>query len=328
MNRFLTMFIPALALGLPAASMSVEAEEFSIYPGDEIREAIDDEIGGPPELQRQVDEYLEEYDRASQYEPRLKKKSESISLSASSPEVPFEIEVSRGYLTTLTFLDANGHPYPTRTSRVGNSQTFIVCVGASSSCQASEEEIDIAHILTIGTNHLAGRSNLKVFFKGMHRAVQIPLVSKKFSYHDEVTIVLPTENPDAERELISDITPDHMLRSDDLVARGLIDDVPISEMPGAIRLDATSFSVTGEPHARQDALAVYVGGNTYLRTTVRRTNPQPTSVTPGHMGTMVYRYSGKRRVVTGLDSAGMVVTIKIDFPERVLGYKQLGVRHE
>lgn len=306
-----------------AAEQWFHPEDFDPTPRPEVREGVERQRGGSPELYRQTQEAYQEYLRHNQYDPEKQRKSESVTLSRNELTVPFEVEVSQGYITTLSFFDANGNPYPTRISRVGDNTTFVVCTGISDNCQAGEEDLDIAHILTVGTTRLAGRSNLRVFFRGLDRAVQIPLVGRTSSYHDEVIIMLPVSNPDVEPQ--SHVQDGRLTipETDDYIARALIDSVPASKLSG----DSVDLEVRVETRSRQRLpvggyAAIYSGGKTYLRTDITLPNPGAEAITPGPMRQVVYRFNGKPRVISGFNRHGQLVKIELRTPENVLGYRE------
>lgn len=309
--------------GTAIAEQWVNPEDFDPTPRPEVREGVERQRGGSPDLYRQTNEAYQEYLRYKQYDPKIQQKSETVTLSRNELTLPFEVEVSQGYITTLTFFDANGNPYPTRISRVGDNGTFVVCTGISDNCQAGEEDLDIAHILTVGTTRLAGRSNLRVFFRGLDRAVQIPLVGRKSSYHDEVIIMLPVSNPDAQPH--SQILDGRLTipETDDYIARALIDSVPASRLSdGAVDLE-----VRVETRARQRLptggyAAIYSDGKTYLRTDITLPNPGAEAITPGPMRQVVYRFDGRPRVISGYNRHGQLVKIELRAPENVLGYRE------
>lgn len=316
----------AFGCAIVSGATPASAEELDVKPEPTVREAVENQKGGSPELYRQTREQLDEYERANEYDPKVRKKRKTVALPYDDLEVPFEIEVSRGYLSTITFLDAKGRPFPVRVSRVGDSTTFIVCTGTSADCSISEEDLDIAHILTVGTARRAGRSNLKVLFKGLHQAVQIPLVGKKSSYHDEVTIMLPIDNPDASSPVAASNNLGSIRETDDMYARALIDGIAVDKLPDAIALEVSIESMAGRDLPNSGNAAMFANGNTYLKTRIIMPEPTPTGVTAGFASSKVYRFEGKQRAITGFDENGSVVIIKLTPPENVLGYRELRVR--
>jgi hypothetical protein len=305
-------------------TMAVFAQEYNVVPSQEVQQAVEDEMGGPPVLYRQVMEQHQEYENAMDYVPRANPKSKTIALNMDQLDVPFEVEIAKGYITTLTFVDANGNPFPVRVSRVGSEKTFIVCAGTSKDCKIKKEDMDIAHILTIGTPNFVGRSNLRVFFKGLHKAIQIPLVVKKTSYHEEVTIMLPVSNPDAVSQINSYSSSNQNLKdSDDYYARALIDGIPISRIPRAVALDVEIENRIGEKVRSASVNAIFAEGKTYLKAKLRMPNPYPSAITNGFMNEVVYRFDQRTGVVTGFDENGQVVVIKLKLPDNVLGYREV-----
>ncbi|UUA75184.1 DotH/IcmK family type IV secretion protein [Cellvibrio sp. QJXJ] len=301
------------------------AQEYNVIPNEEVRRAVEEEKGGPPVLYRQVMEQNQEYETAMEYMPKATPKSRTVSLSMDNLNVPFEVEVATGYITTLTFIDSNGNPYPHKISRVGNNTTFIVCTGSGEDCVAKKEDIDIAHILTIGTPKHTGRSNLRVMFNGLYKAVQIPLVVKRTTYHDEVTIMLPVTNPDSKIEPLFRNTSQRTIQdSDDYYARALIDGISVSNLPDAVELSISVENRIGQEASSANIRAIYARGNTYLKAPLRNPNPRPSALTNGFMNDVVYRFDGRAGVVTALDESGQIVVITLTLPENMLGYRSLG----
>ncbi|MDQ2077399.1 DotH/IcmK family type IV secretion protein [Marinimicrobium sp. ABcell2] len=317
----IVVFTFALA-GTASAEQRTSPEDFDPTPRPEVREGVERQRGGGPDLFRQTYEANREYDRYRQYDPKIQRKSESVTLTRNELTLPFELEVSQGYITTLTFLDANGNPYPTRISRVGDNTTFVVCTGISDNCQAGEEDLDIAHILTVGTTRLAGRSNLRVFFRGLDRAVQIPLVGRKGSYHDEVIVMLPVTNPDAPSPAQLQDTRLTIPETDDYVARALIDGVPATRLGDGVDLQVEVRTRTRQRLPTGQYAAIYVNGKTYLRTDITLPNPGAEAITPGPMNQVVYRFNGRPRFVSGFNRHGQIVKIELKAPENVLGYRE------
>lgn len=315
--------LSALSFAAVAQISSQNNEDFDPTPQDEVREGVERQRGGSPALYGQTDEAFREYDRYREYDPKIKRKSDTVPLTRNNLSLPFEVEVSEGYITTLTFLDVNGNPYPTRISRVGDPGTFVVCVGVSESCEVGEEDLDIAHILTVGTTRLAGRSNLRVFFRGLDRAVQIPLVGRTSSYHNDVTIMLPVENPDIDRSAQVRDMRLTIPETDDYYARALIDNVPGSKLPQARDLQVEVSTRDAQVLPTGSYAALYANGKTYLRTDITLPNPSAEAITPGAMRQVVYRFDGKPRVITGFNRHGQVVKIALREPENVLGYREI-----
>lgn len=315
--------IPYLILLSLLASGVVSAQEYDVVPTDEVKRGVEQERGGPPELYRQVMEQNAEYDNVMDYVPQAKPIRKTVALNMDSLDVPFEVQVARGYITTLTFIDVNGNPFPVRVSRAGNPSSFIVCAGTKEDCKITEADMDIAHILTIGTPKLVGRSNLRVFFKGLYKAVQIPLVIKKTSYHDEVTIMLPVSNPDVREDITMQSNRDFQIKdSDDYYARALLDGISVKKLPNAVELTVDVENRIGQKARASSLYAIYAEGNTYVKTTLRKPNPQATAITTGFMGEVVYRFSGRTSVVTGFDESGQILVLKLTMPDNVLGYKE------
>lgn len=284
--------------------LSIAQEDFSTTPNPEVIDGVESSRGGSPLLYRQIEEHQREYERYQTYAPKVQKKSRTIPLNPDNLDLPFEIEVSKGYISTITFLDAKGNPFPVRVSRVGNDKAFIVCTGTSADCKITEDDFDIAHILTIGTPYLAGRTNLRVFFKGLYRAVNIPLVVRKDSYHDEVTIMLPIDNPDHDKGAVIQSRNVAPVETDDYIARGMIDGIPANKLGGGIQLSVETQNRVGQVMPNDGSYAIYANGNTYLKTSLTRPNPSATAITHGFMSEVVYRFSGRPRAVSGFDKNG------------------------
>lgn len=313
----------ALGFGLLLCQATF-AQDYNVNPSEEVQRAVEIDRGGPPVLYRQVMEAEQAYDNALDYMPRATAKNKTIALAMDQLDVPFEVEIAKGYITTLTFIDANGHPFPVRVSRVGSKDMFILCSGTAEDCKVKKEDLDIAHILTIGTPNSVGRSNLRVFFKGLHKAVQIPLVVKKTSYHDEVTIMLPVSNPDAENQSISYRSTNQNIKdSDDYYARALIDGIHVSRLPKAVALDVEVENRIGEKVRSAGVDAIFADGKTYLKSKLRMPNPHPSAMTNGFMNEVVYRFDQRTGVVTGFDENGQVLVIKLNLPDTVLGYREV-----
>jgi|GEM_PF-6708579 len=297
-------------------------DNIKVQPDPAVKEAVEIQEGGSPELIRQTREQLEEYKRAEQYDPKIKCYTKSVSLPLSNLKLGFEVAVNSDYITTLTFLDQNGNPYPTRLSRAGDAESFFVCSGSSSSCEAGEDELDLAHILTLSTNKLAGRSNLKVLFKGLHRAVHIPLVVKRNYCHDEVTISLPNINPDFEMpEPVLSNYESIVPQVDDLLARGLLDNLAYELLSPATPVTVNPVSMTDKKLPINDLRAVYNDGFTYIKTRLLLPQPSPNAITEGLMGQRVYRFKGKPHDIRGTYPSGRVVILKIKYPDSLAAYR-------
>lgn len=318
--RLATIATALMALSAVATHAN---EEINTNVQPEVEEGVRQQRGGSPALFRQIEEQNREYDRHRDYDARLIQKDETVNLSLTELEVPFEVEISEGYLTTLTFLDINGNPYPVRVSRVGNDTTFIVCAGTGDDCTIDESDLDIAHILTVGTPKMAGRSNLRVFFRGLHRAVQIPLVARTDSYHEEVLVMLPIENPDHKASRMAQDSRLSLPDTDDAYARALLDGISVDRMHGATELDVTVRNRGGQEQSDSRHRAIHAEGNTYLKTMIRLPNPSATAKTSGSMRMVVYRFKGKPRVITGQDRDGRILELYLSAPEHVLGYREL-----
>mgnify|MGYP005852912237 CR=1 FL=1 len=308
---------------LTIAPVSVCAEELQTDPEQSVRDRVNESQGGPPELHRQVREQFKEFDRASEYKPKLRKRSRTVHLSMDNLEIPFEVEATEGYLGSITFLDANGTPFPVRVSRIGDPQRFSVCSGTGGDCQVDEESKDLAHILTLGTNRLAGRTNLKVFFSGLFKPVQIPIVAKTQSYHDDITVMLPVENPDREAAKTQPISNTHTPQTDDYYARALIDRIDASDVPGAKPIQITAQNMVGDPVPGGHHSGYFAEGSTYVKTTLRRPTPSPVAVTGGVLNDVVYKFDGQRRAVTGFSQSGEAITLVLNPPGNELGYREL-----
>lgn len=319
------MVFKALGIAMLVVPSLVQAqEEIDVQPDPEVIQGVESSKGGPPLLYRQIEEYSREYERYLTYAPKVNRKSKSETITMDNLVLPFEVEVSKGYITTLTFIDARGNPFPVRVSRVGNSNAFVVCTGTSEDCKITEADIDIAHILTIGTTYQAGRSNLRVFFNGLYKAVQIPLVVKKDSYHDEVTIMLPVDNPDFKApSVVGTIGRSAPVDTDDYIARGMIDGISAEKLGNGIQLNVELENRIGSRMPNDGTTAIFSEGNTYLKTTIRSPNPEASAMTHGFMREVVYRFDGRPRAVSGFDRDGNVVVLRITAPDNVLGYREL-----
>lgn len=317
------MIARALVIIIFQLSCDSIAQEYDVVPSSEVRRTVDEQRGGPPELYRQVMERNAEFENIQQYKPKPTVKRRTVELTMDQLSVPFEIEVTSSYITMLTFIDRDGHPYPVKVSRVGDPKTFIVCTGTGSDCKITEADMDIAHILSVGTPKSVGRANLQVMFKGLFKAVQIALVVKKNSYHEDVTIMVPASNPDVKSYSFARSQSEMSLReTDDYYARALIDGVPVSELPDAFMYEIEIESKTGKKLNSSGFYAIYAEGNTYLKSQLRLPNPRPTAITNGFMGEVVYRFSGRTGVVTGIDDTGKVVVAKLNLPNSVRGYRE------
>jgi hypothetical protein len=312
-----------LAILLLQISLCAYAQEYKIYPTNDVNRTVDEQRGGPPELYRQVMERNQEFEDIQQYKPKPTAKRRTVELTMDQLTIPFEVEITSSYITMITFIDRDGHPYPVKVSRVGDSSTFKVCTGTSNDCKITEADLDIAHILSVGTSKSVGRANLQVMFKGLYKAVQISLVVKKNSYHEDVTIMVPASNPDVKDVPFSRTQSETSLKeTDDYYARGLIDGVPVSELPDAVLYEIDVESQSGKTLRNSGYSAIYAGGNTYLKSKLRLPNPRPTAITNGFMSEVVYRFSGRTGVVSGIDDSGRVVVLKLNLPSSVRGYRE------
>jgi hypothetical protein len=328
MNKFIAASLILLASSYSYAQNNTQQqdeEEYTVEPSPEVINEIYQGKGGSPEIFEQVDRALKGYDEIKQYTGVKQAKSESFLLSPTTLSPEIEIEVTQDYITTITFVDIGGAPWPIKLSRVGNQTIFQTAAGEAEAGQSKVENKQLAHIIALTTQKAAGRSNLKVYFDGVHKPVDVSLVVRKRSYHDDVVINIPFPNPDVSRE-------DQVARSivganivDDPYARALIDGLAADQLQDAREMDITFSDINDVPMTISASRSIRVGDNIYLKVNLRSIYPEPVQVTPGIHGYTVYKLSSLPRIVSGVNKNGKNVLVRITDATDGFGYRALPV---
>lgn len=310
-----------LTLALLVVTAQSVGEEFSIFPSDEIIDAVDNANGGHPLIKKQITEREKFHEQVADYDKKLAGLVARFEIPLDNPRLPTEIVVSKGYFTSITFMDVNGQPWPVFISKIADKGSFKASVGSSKEEKVDETDLAVAHILTLETGRLAGRSNAKIFFKGYDVAIDISLIIGVNSYHKDVTIVLPLENPDAPKRtsFVEEKVVD-LPFSYDPFARKLIDGVDIDD---AIKMDVEVSTIGGKIVDQPFDRAMKINGRTYLKTRLLGMAPEPIAITPGLNGYKVYTWDKEPRGVSGINRKGRRVMVKFKLPESALGFRKV-----
>lgn len=306
---------------LAASSVFVSAEEFSINPTVEVQAEVNKYNGGDPVVKRQIEEAEKKHLILEQYDPRLKAMTDSFALTLDKLSLPKEIVIAMGYPTTITCFDVNGNPWPVLMFSNGNKEKFTIVHG-----DGKEGGNGLDHILDINTGALAGRAGLKVYFKGLDQAVEITLLVGLKSYHNNINIILPVENPDAPKiEKPSITSAQFVMNAHDPIARQLLDGVLIET---AIYLETETKSFSGEEINTQGDVAIIIGDSLYFKTQLTNPSPAPESITPGPHGFYVYKFLQKHRTVSGFAKLTRRYMVYFKKPDSMNGFRHFNKEQE
>lgn len=326
MQRSRSYLATAVCSAISLFSLFAYGEEYEINPSQSVLTELHGRQGGSPDDYQQAREALKQYETVNDFVEKKVEKNDSFFLSAEKLRVPVEIEVTREYVSSLNFVDVDGQPWPIRLSRVGNNESFSVSVADSNgeSAVINEDNIDIAHMVSISTGKSAGRSNLKVYFKGINKEVQIPLVIREKSYHNSVTIMLPFSNPEPVNQKKKKVDLDELVHvMDDPYARNLIDGLSASQMVDAAEATVELMDFVGRKIIGAETRAISVGDLVYLKASLSGVSPAPTGITRGMHGYSVFRFEKSPRLVSGTNRDGKTVLVKISKSDRYIGLRDL-----
>jgi hypothetical protein len=318
-------FILALSISTICISVSGESEP-NIVPSETTLDEMQRLQGGSPEEYRRAKEALKGYEVIEQYRSKREAKSASLVLNPSTLKVPFELEVTYGELSSITFLDINGNPWPIAMSRVGDVKLLEIGVGDAEPNAKSVENIRLAHIVSISTTKLAGRSNMKLFFEGIHKPINLRVVVKRDSYHDDVLITLPMVNPATSKddERSASLDPRATI-IDNPFSRALIDGVSVSQILNAEEMAVSMMTMDERKVGSEASRAIKVGEKIYLKVPLRSVNPTPMNVSKGLHGYNVYEFIDLPRIISGINKHGETVMVKVSPPKGKLSYRTLPI---
>ena len=306
--------------------LPVLASDLDIVPSQETLNSLHEAQGGSPEMYRQAKEALKGYDEADQYSNRKQADSLNLMLKMDRLIVSEEIQITPDFVTSVTFIDGAGNPWPIKFARVGNAKKFIVEVGDGNG--SGEIDPSVAHIAAITSPYMAGRSNAKLYFEGIHKPVQITLVARRDSYHEDVVLKFPIENPAApeSNKLSTGYLMDNRVAViDDPYARGLADNVSAQDLVGAVEMNIEITDIHERPVQEKMSRAIKVGPLIYVKAPLHGVVPSPAGITKGIHGYSVFKFRDSPRLVSGIDKHGRVIMVKIKELDGEYGLRHLPI---
>jgi intracellular multiplication protein IcmK len=171
-----------------------------------------------PEQQKIVREKGDQIDRAIG-EPltSVQPVSRSVRVSLQSGDAPPTIKTAPGWISTITFADVTGQPWPVLSVTNGNPDAYAV--------QSSGAE-GTSNIVTISSKQAYVPSNIAVTLLGAKVPVMITLSPSSGAVDFRVDAQIDQRGPNA---TVSEITSDSLPATSDSIMLGFLDGVPPSQ---------------------------------------------------------------------------------------------------
>lgn len=289
------------------------SQEFDVEPSAEIIKSIRGAYGDmTPQESVQLRNSMDEYKRADQYQKPVKAISGTYALKLHAP-VKIELRLIAGFETELAFFDLQGRPWEVGSVTTGNKNLV----------SAIKSEV-LPHTVTLSSaaDKLAGRTNIKIQFKGLDASVSFPIVINTTSYHDSLKVVLPGNAPrkaESNDYQMTQRTVRHVL--DDPIARAILDNPYTPESSSKCHSrKITAQDMAGQNISGLDAVAFDCNGSTYLRARyLTNPAPDPTGIINGPDGYKVFRWQDAGEVMSFRAGNGRMVFLELEKPANRVG---------
>lgn len=291
-----------------APAGAVTPRYFEITPTEEVINSVKQAMGNiSPEEQAQIEQAVEDYRHASQYEEDVKPLNESVQLKIQQRN-PVKLMLVAGFETDILFFDLQGNPWPVGDVGTGNKKRV----------SAEKSEI-LPHGVLVNSaeGKLAGRTNLKARFEGLDSPVSFPIEINTKVYHDTLKIILPGIAPTATQGSHFDLRE----ALDDPIARAILDNPvdPEAAKQCESRL-AIARSISGQVLIGIQPVSFVCGQSLYIRTRfLHLPAPDPSGLVNGSDGYQVYRFDNPGDVFTFVGHDGRAVFLEIPVPEGQIG---------
>lgn len=290
-------------IGVPA--------HFNIAPTPEVLSAVKEAMGGvTAEEAAQADNAVKLYDHARQLTADVEPLEDTYPYKLNT-KGRYTLYTVSGFETELLFFDLNGNPWEVGSVSTGNTKL----------ANAEKGEV-LPHSVTIGIadKRYAGKTNLKVKFKGLETSVSFSMQINTQKYHETLKVVLPGVNPKEQgAQLYSGYTERYAM--DDPVARSILDNpVNPATSAGCENRLAVTKSITGQTLLGTQPVVFSCDTGLYIRTRyLSSPSPDPNGVVNGPDGYRVYRFIDAGEYFTFSDRTGQPIFIEAVKPQKLIG---------
>lgn len=285
-------------------------QQFNIAPTPEILDAVKEAMGGVSvEDAAQADNAVRMYDHAKQQQHEVTPIIDTFPVKLHSG-IRYTINVVSGFESELAFFDLNGQPWEVGSTSTGNTGLL----------SATKNEI-IPHTINIAAaeGRYAGRTNLKVRFKGLETSVSFPININTQTYHETLKVVLPGSSPNAKANPYSGFGNRDAM--DDVVARSILDNPinPETSVSCEKRL-AVAKTITGQTLLGIQPVIFSCETGLYIRSRyLTGPSPDPNGFVNGPDGYRVDRFIDAGEYFSYRDKSGQPVFIEAVKPQKMIG---------